>query len=248
MVLQRPVRSARTVLDKGPSEEQSQDEGLPPSECRALFLHCSICGQSQDEVRRKLIAGPDGVYHLSMNVLASARKFSTEDGIEERPSHQEQGTTVGAKPRGDQGRTAGRSMSSGRQDTAKKDPGGRRPQPLQADPDAAGVARGDVELQKSQHPPHRADAVSGKTLLAETLARILDVPFTIADATGLTEAGYVGEDVENIILSLLQSADYDIERTQKGIVYIDEIDKISRSWTAHRLPGMFQEKASSKPC
>jgi len=64
--------------------------------------------------------------------------------------------------------------------------------------------------------------------LAQTLARILDVPFTIADATCLTEAGYVGEDVENIILSLLQSADYDIERTQKGIVYIDEIDKISR--------------------
>jgi len=69
---------------------------------------------------------------------------------------------------------------------------------------------------------------SGKTLLAQTLAKILDVPFTIADATCLTEAGYVGEDVENIILSLLQSADYDIERCQKGIVYIDEIDKISR--------------------
>jgi ATP-dependent Clp protease ATP-binding subunit ClpX len=69
---------------------------------------------------------------------------------------------------------------------------------------------------------------SGKTLLAQTLAKILDVPFTIADATCLTEAGYVGEDVENIILALLQSADYDIERTQKGIVYIDEIDKISK--------------------
>jgi ATP-dependent Clp protease ATP-binding subunit ClpX len=84
-----------------------------------------------------------------------------------------------------------------------------------------------VELQKS-NIILIGPTGSGKTLLAQTLARILDVPFTIADATCLTEAGYVGEDVENIILSLLQSADYDIERTQKGIVYIDEIDKISR--------------------
>jgi ATP-dependent Clp protease ATP-binding subunit ClpX len=89
------------------------------------------------------------------------------------------------------------------------------------------VSSGDVELQKS-NIILIGPTGSGKTLLAQTLARILDVPFTIADATCLTEAGYVGEDVENIILSLLQAADYDIERTQKGIVYIDEIDKISR--------------------
>jgi ATP-dependent Clp protease ATP-binding subunit ClpX len=86
---------------------------------------------------------------------------------------------------------------------------------------------GDVELQKS-NIILIGPTGSGKTLLAQTLARVLDVPFTIADATCLTEAGYVGEDVENIILSLLQAADYDIERCQKGIVYIDEIDKISR--------------------
>src|SRR5512147_885813 len=89
------------------------------------------------------------------------------------------------------------------------------------------VQMDDVELQKS-NILLLGPTGSGKTLLAQTLARILNVPFTIADATCLTEAGYVGEDVENIILSLLQSADYDIERTQKGIVYIDEIDKISR--------------------
>jgi ATP-dependent Clp protease ATP-binding subunit ClpX len=89
------------------------------------------------------------------------------------------------------------------------------------------VLSSEVELHKS-NILLIGPTGSGKTLLAQTLARILDVPFTIADATCLTEAGYVGEDVENIILSLLQASDYDIERCQKGIVYIDEIDKISR--------------------
>src|SRR5438876_9651531 len=85
----------------------------------------------------------------------------------------------------------------------------------------------DVELQKG-NILLIGPTGTGKTLLAQTLARILDVPFTIADATTLTEAGYVGEDVENIILKLVQAADYDVERAERGIVYIDEIDKISR--------------------
>ena len=87
--------------------------------------------------------------------------------------------------------------------------------------------KSDVELQKS-NILLLGPTGSGKTLLAQTLARILDVPFAMTDATSLTEAGYVGEDVENIILKLLQAADYNIERAEKGIIYIDEIDKITR--------------------
>ena len=90
----------------------------------------------------------------------------------------------------------------------------------------------DVELQKS-NILMLGPTGSGKTLLAQTLARLLNVPFAIADATTLTEAGYVGEDVENILLKIIQAADYDIERAQYGIIYIDEIDKITRNLRIH---------------
>lgn len=89
---------------------------------------------------------------------------------------------------------------------------------------------------------------TGKTYLAQTLAKILDVPFAIADATALTEAGYVGEDVENILLKLIQAADEDISRAERGIIYIDEIDKISRKSENPRSPAMYPEKAFSRRC
>mgnify|MGYP000585711784 CR=1 FL=1 len=103
----------------------------------------------------------------------------------------------------------------------------------------------DVELQKS-NILMLGPTGSGKTLLAQTLARLLNVPFAIADATTLTEAGYVGEDVENILLKLIQAADYDIERAQYGIIYIDEIDKITENLKMHQSPVMYPVKVCSR--
>jgi ATP-dependent Clp protease ATP-binding subunit ClpX len=178
-------------------------------------LHCSFCGKSQDEVR-KLIAGPtvyicDECIELCNEIIAEETEERFVPGRLTVPKPMEIKTRLDEYVIGQE--RAKRILSVAVHNHYKRID--------------ARVATGEVDLQKS-NILLIGPTGSGKTLLAQTLARILDVPFTIADATTLTEAGYVGEDVENIILSLLQSADYDIERCQKGIVYIDEIDKISR--------------------
>jgi ATP-dependent Clp protease ATP-binding subunit ClpX len=178
-------------------------------------LHCSFCGKSQDEVR-KLIAGPtvyicDECIELCNEIIAEETEERFVPGRLTVPKPMEIKAKLDEYVIGQE--HAKKILSVAVHNHYKRID--------------SRVSSGDVELQKS-NIILIGPTGSGKTLLAQTLARILDVPFTIADATCLTEAGYVGEDVENIILSLLQAADYDIERTQKGIVYIDEIDKISR--------------------
>jgi ATP-dependent Clp protease ATP-binding subunit ClpX len=178
-------------------------------------LYCSFCGKSQHEVR-KLIAGPtvficDECVELCMDIIREEHKTTlvkSRDGV---PTPRDicnvlDDYVIGQDP-------AKKVLSVAVHNHYKRL--------------AHGGKANDVEIAKS-NILLVGPTGSGKTLLAQTLARIIDVPFTMADATTLTEAGYVGEDVENIILRLLQAADYNVERAQRGIVYIDEVDKISR--------------------
>jgi ATP-dependent Clp protease ATP-binding subunit ClpX len=183
---------------------------------KGTVLHCSFCGKSQDEVR-KLIAGP--TVYICDECIELCNEIIAEESEEERLV---KGKLTVPKPREIKDRLDEYVIG---QQKAKKILSVAVHNHYKRIESKVNMV--DVELQKS-NILLIGPTGCGKTLLAQTLARILDVPFTIADATSLTEAGYVGEDVENIILNLLQAADYDVERTEKGIVYIDEIDKISR--------------------
>ena len=177
-------------------------------------LYCSFCGKSQHEVR-KLIAGPtvficDECVELCMDIIREETKSSALKSDEGVPSPQDICRVLDDYVIGQE--RAKRVLAVAVHNHYKRLHHG---------------ASSDIELAKS-NILLIGPTGCGKTLLAQTLARIIDVPFTMADATTLTEAGYVGEDVENIILKLLQASEYNVERAQRGIVYIDEVDKITR--------------------
>jgi ATP-dependent Clp protease ATP-binding subunit ClpX len=181
------------------------------------LLRCSFCGKSQNEVK-KLIAGP-GVYicdeciELCNDIIAEEREREESTKAQLKvPKPIDIKTFLDDYVIGQE--KAKKSLAVAVHNHYKRI-------------NSMGGKKDDIELQKS-NILLIGPTGSGKTLLAQTIARILNVPFAMADATTLTEAGYVGEDVENVVLNLLQAADYDVEKAQKGVIYIDEIDKISR--------------------
>ena len=184
---------------------------------RTESLTCSFCGKSQDEVK-KLIAGPtvyicDECIELCNDIIVEESKIEEAIGPDDKklPKPQEIKDVLDEYVIGQE--RAKKILAVAVYNHYKRIAAMGKP--------------GEVEMQKS-NILLLGPTGSGKTLLAQTLARILRVPFAMADATNLTEAGYVGEDVENIVLNLLQAADYDVEKAQSGIIYIDEIDKIAR--------------------
>jgi ATP-dependent Clp protease ATP-binding subunit ClpX len=188
---------------------------MPRKDAQGDVLQCSFCGKSPEEVQR-LIAGPT-VYICDACIDLCNEILLEEGAAKPRTARTRLWTPKELKNTLDDyiiGQTQAKKILS----VAVYNHYKRI---------EAKAGRSEIELQKS-NVLLLGPTGSGKTLLAQTLARLLEVPFTIADATTLTEAGYVGEDVENIILHLLQAADYDVERTEKGIIYIDEIDKLSR--------------------
>ena len=181
----------------------------PPNEPR-----CSFCGKTETQANQ-LVSGPDGV-HICDECIASCNEMMAQNAIEQVREDERLLTPQEIKARLDEyviGQDEAKKVLS----VAVYNHYKRILAPVDL----------GVELQKS-NILMLGPTGCGKTLLAQTLARILNVPFAIADATALTEAGYVGEDVENILLKIIQAADYDIERAQRGIIYIDEIDKITR--------------------
>ena len=200
------------------------------------LVKCSFCGKSQKQVK-KLIAGP-GVYicdeciDLCNDIIAEELAETTELSFEDLPKPREIFEFLNDYVIGQE--YAKKILSVAVYNHYKR---------VQAGPTQAT----EVELAKS-NILLLGPTGCGKTLLAQTLARMLNVPFAIADATALTEAGYVGEDVENILLKLIQAADYDVKRAETGIIYIDEIDKIARKSENPSITRDVSGKGSSRPC